>query len=554
MPDPLEQVVKRTIISERREDVSRGVAVVMWMASAQGVVAPWWSHYRDRQLRAFWKSVDPLAGAVYALVSRMATIPFHIEPTDYTIAAYLEQASRFETMLLQNAEFGKGWEVFISKWVEDLLTQDNGAFAEIVGDGDPNGPIVGMPYSVSHLDASRCDRTSNPEYPVIYNDKATGKHRLHYTRCAFASLQPSPIVDMNDVGFCAISKCLLVSQGILDALVYKGEKLGSRPTRSILIGQGGLDADVIRDAFAIASETMDNRNLSRFSQAVVMGDTAHPQADLKMVDLASVPDGFDWTQDMTIAMATIALAFGVDARELFPMIGEGSTRADALIQHLKARVKGIGHLLQTIEQTFGPKILPPSLSWEFDYTDDAQDRQAAEIKKIRSEYHQIDLTLTGSVDERTVREQMVADGDITQQQFERLEMKDGRLSDGTSILQLFYDPDYKAMLKMPVPDPLDTEGNDPEAMKAVIRTKGEELLKALGIVTNYRQREMIETAWYAIDFLRQQYESVKMAKISAMAETEPAVEGEEMPEDETVPNENNEEVSEDEVDLNVDEE
>jgi hypothetical protein len=298
---------------------------------------------------------------------------------------------------------------------------------------------------------------------------------------------------------------------------------------------------------------MDNKGLSRYSQSVVLGDAAHPEADLKMIDMASLPDGFDYQTDMTIAMATIALAFGVDARELFPMMGEGSTRADALIQHLKARMKGIGHLLQIAESTFAPKVLPPSLSWVFDYSDDAQDRQAAEIKKIRAEWH--DLSLKNlTIDERTAREQMLADGDLTQQQFERLEMKDGRLEDGTSILQLFYDPDYSAMLKMPVPDALDSEMNDPEAMKVILQTKADELLRGLGVVTNFRQREMIETAWFAVDALQHQYESAKMAKISAMAPAEPVGGEDEDPGDETELDETNEEVTEDDLDLDLDEE
>jgi len=546
MTEAIRQSAKRTIISEKRED-SR-ISLVLWMAGTSDVLSPWWSSYRDRQLRDFWKSIDPLSGAVYALESKIATIPFKIVPKDYSVRAHQEQAERFETMIEFGSEFGAGWSTFVSKWIEDILTQDNGAFAEILGDGDPTGPIKGMPFGINHLDSARCNRTSNPEFPVIYDDKKK-MYRLHYTRVAFSSVQPSPMVEMNNVGFCAISKCLNISQSLLDVLVYKQEKLGSRPTRSVLIGKGGLDADTIAEAFAMAGEVMDNRVLSRYSQSVVLGDAAHPEAALDIIDLASLPDGFDYQTDMMIGMALISLAFGVDARELFPMMGVGATRADALVQHLKARTKGIGHLLNIVEKTFAPKVLPPTLDWVFDYTDDAQDRQVAEIKKIRSVRHTSDLN-SGVLDERTAREQMLADGDLTEEQFERLELQSGRLEDGTSILSLFFDPDYSDMLSMSIPNPLDVEGNDPELIKPIISQKRDELIQGLGLIKNYRQRHLIDVALMALEFL----ESLYVSKTMDLIRETPSEDDEEEDGDEVTPDENNEEPTEDDVDFdNVEE-
>lgn len=509
MTEALRESKRSTIISEKRED--HRISLVLWMAGTSEVLSPWWSSYRDRQLRDFWKKVDPLSGAVYALSSKIATIPFKIIPKDYSVRTHQEQAERFYDTIEIGSEFGAGWTVFISKWVEDLLTQDNGAFAEILGDGDPTGPIKGKPYGINHLDSARCNRTSNPEFPVIYDDK-NKLYRLHYTRVAFNSVQPSPIVEMNNVGFCAISKCLNIAQNLLDVLVYKQEKLGSRPTRSILIGKGGLDADTIAEAFAMAGEVMDNRVLSRYSQSVVLGDASHPEASLDIIDLASLPDGFDYQTDLMVGMALIALAFGVDARELFPMMGTGATRADALVQHIKARTKGIGHILDIVEKTFSPKVLPPTLEWVFDYTDDAQDRQIAEIKKIRSEKHNIDLG-NEILDERTAREQMVADGDLSIEQFERLELQSGRLEDGTSVLSLFFDPDYVDILSMSIPNPLDVEGNDPDLIKPIISQKRDELIQGLGLIKNYRQRARIDVGLMALEYLESLYVSKTMDAI-----------------------------------------
>lgn len=503
MPDDLTLATKRTIQSHVREDTSR-TALIMWLAGGTEVIPAWWSKRRDIELRKFWRAVDMLAGAVYALEAKMATIPFHIEPEDYTIRTHSELVHKYEYMLKYASEWGKGWSAFFGKWTQDLVSQDNGAFGEIIGDGKPDGPIQGMPYAICSMDSARCDRTSNPEFPVVYTAVDGKRYKLHYTRVVYASLQPSPIAEMHDVGFCSVSKCINISQNLLDILTYNQEKLGSRPSRGLMVASGGLDADDVKAAFKLANESMDNQMLSRFSKTVVLGDASAPEGKLELHDLASLPDGFDYETSMTLGMAAIALAFGVDARELWPMTSTGATRADALIQHLKAQTKGIGHLLAIAEQAIFIKVLPFSLTAEFDYTDDAQDRQSAEIKKIRSERHQVDLT-AAAVDERTVREQMLSDEDLSQSQFERLELEDGRMDDGSPVLQVFYDPEYAAILNMGIADPLDKVANTPDLILPIIEDKRKELIVGLGMVKNVRPRTLMVTALGALKALEEYY-------------------------------------------------
>jgi len=539
----IQPAVQATIQSRVREEETSGFALILWLAGGNEIIALWWSTHRDDQLRRFWKTVDYLSGAVYTLISRMATVPFNIIPKDMSIQAHQDQAAKFQLLLEDGSEFGDGWPSFFSKWNEDIVSQDNGAFAEIIGEGDTTGPIVGMPLGIAHLDAAKCIRTSSPEFPVVYTDTSGERYRLHHTRVMFASLQPSTMAQMNNVGFCSVSRCINIAQNLLDILVYKQEKLGSRPHRNIMVAQGGLDPEVIQSSFALASEALDNQRLTRYSKSVVIGDAGIPDADLKMVDLSSLPDGFDEQTAITLGMATIALAFGVDARELFPAMGIGATRADALIQHLKARGKGIGHLLQIAETKIGQKFLPPTLQLVFDFQDDAQDKQVADIKLVRSQRHDIDI-LREMVDLRTVHEQMLEDGDITEAQFERMELESGRLMDGTDVLSLFFTPDHKRILNMGIPDPLNVEMNDADAMINVIEEKRRELLKGLGVVTNHNKRRLINEGLAALSALRGEYEATRPPPI--------APEGEEPDEDEggeeTV-DEGEAEVSEEEVEV-----
>ena len=65
------------------------------------------------------------------------------------------------------------------------------------------------------------------------------------------------------------------------------------------------------------------------------------------------------------------------------------------------------------------------------------DSFSAEIRALRSERHERDVAVE-LITIRVAREQMLADGDLTESQFEDLELADGRLPDGSDVLDLFY--------------------------------------------------------------------------------------------------------------------
>ena len=76
----------------------------------------------------------------------------------------------------------------------------------------------------------------------------------------------------------------------------------------------------------------------------------------------------------------------------------------------------------------------------FDYQDDSQDRQVAEIRGVRSvsRARNIEISVT---DIRIERENMVKNGELNKEQFEWLELLDGRLQSGASVITLFFSND-----------------------------------------------------------------------------------------------------------------
>lgn len=489
----------------RTETYGTSVLIVPWLSSG-GIISPWWSATRDRQLRDFWKRSDHLSGAVYTMTAKMQAIPNKVVAKDASVKAYVEDAARTTDVMSGAVEFGGGWVEFYGKFIEDLLTTDNGCFAEVIGYGDPSGPIIGRPVSIAHLDNSRCTRTGSSIYPVVYHDTDGKRYKLHYSRVIYTSQMTSPNADMFGVGFCASSRAINVTQTLIDILQYKQEKLGSRPHREIIITRGGLDPNDLREAFMIAESEMDSQGLSRYSKIVIGGSSTMPEAGVETVELSSLPDGFDEQTSISMGMATIALAFGVDARELFPSMSAGATRADALLQHLKQRGKGPGQILQVTEQLFNYKFLPPHLKFMFDFQDDAQDRQVAEIRKIRADRRVQDLA-SDAMSKRVMRETMFTDGDIDNSQFERMELEEGRLPDGSPAVGLFYkkNSEVSRYLDLGVADPLDIDENDPEKMLKTIDQAKREALGALINAISQDKRWTTMQAYYALVHLEKYY-------------------------------------------------
>jgi len=475
-------------------------------------IPPWWSPYRDRELRKFWKRCDHLAGAVYTMEARMQAITKKVVPVNPHIREHQIQAERYTEILDQTPEFGEGWHAFYGKFIEEILTQDNGVFVEVIGDGPSDGPIMGTPYSIAILDSSHCQRTGNIDFPVIFYDENGKPHKLHRSRVMVASQMSSPDRNMFGVGFCAASRVVNVAQTLIDILVFKQEKLGSRPHQAILVTKGGLDPQDVANAFILAESNMDNQGLTRYSKVVLTGSSTIMDADIREIALNSLPEGFDEYNSTILGIAAIALGFGVDARELFPAMGGGATRADAMLSHLKQRGKSPGQLIELTEKLFNQKFLPPYLRLTFDYQDDAQDRQSAEISKIRQEKWNYAMN-SGVMNERTIREQMLAVGEIDRSQFERLEMNDGRLPDGTSINALFYsnDPRIKKYLTFEnIEDPCDIQGNDASEMLTQV-AKQEKLANSDIINTNdLVMRYYAEMCLYALEFIKSQYTQLQV--------------------------------------------
>lgn len=367
-------------------------------------------------------------------------------------------------------------------------------------------------FLAGNIVVHNCMRTSNPRFPVLYRRTDGELRKLHWTRVTFEAQLPSERVDMFGVGLCGVSRSSSYARHMLDIAQYKEEKLGSRPHRGIITVGGGLDPEMVGAAFAVAGGLGDSHGLKRFAWMPVIGNRDIEEPTITLTSLSSLPDQFNEQESTEIAMAAIALAFGVDARELWPGMQAASTRADALLSHIKQRGKGPGHILQETERMFNYWYLPSYLKLVFDFQDDAQDRQKAEIRHERSITRKTDIE-DGISDTRTERERMVKEGELTTAQFETIELADGRMPDGTPIEVLFHRDDsiYMELLTLTgAPDPLNFRANTPDTTLDQIDQNLSHAFELLATESRQIQKRQILQSIAALQFIQEEYEQLAL--------------------------------------------
>ncbi len=468
------------------------------------ILPPWWSMVRDSELREIWKANDHLSLAMYNAQAKIIGIPLHFEARDPHNSRHVAEAEETTRTLMQSIGFGEGWETQYGKAVEDFLDQDNGFFFEVIGNGPADGPIIGKPITLRHLDAAQCMRTSDPIFPVIFTDRLGARWRLHWTRVLYASQMSSARQDMNGVGFCAISRCVEVAQTLMDIVRYKQEQLGSRPLSQILVGKG-IDGEQIIDVIEQLNSKLNDKGNVRYAGTGVLGDARNPDIGIDKIDLTTMGP-FEEATSINLGMFAIASAFGMDADELWAVGGGSTSKGDANLRRMRTRGRLPSQVTAIFAEQLNFKFIPPYLRAVFDFKDDEEDQQRAIIRDIRERNRERGLG-SGAIDIRTARINMLRDNDVDQTSFAMMEIKDGRLSDGSPIATLFFsdDPVYTRLLRF-IDDPLVISAERAEEVIPEIQRQRQIVVREMAMTTSANLRPRITNSYWALDWLQDRYE------------------------------------------------
>lgn len=352
---------------------------------SEAEVAEWWSEQRDADLRAFWRKEgnDILQGALSSMVKKFKAMNWTLEGPETPDGAAEPQPGTVDwyQRVLSEAEFGQGWGALLGKMLQDYFTQDKGAFWELIGDGQADGPLVGPVKGVAHLDAAKCQLTGDPEYPVLFhNPKDRRPHKMHAGRVVHFVDMPAPEETMNDVGFCATSRVYAASDVLLKLARYKNEKLDDLPEPGLLLLNNVLPSQwEDQKADAEARRRRLGQEYWRNILTLIGLDPAKP-VSAQFLSFASLPEGFDELQSTNLYANIVALAFGVDVREFWPISsGQLGSEKETLVMHQKARGKGVGEVISMLERAVNWYVLPSVITFNFDFRDDEEDAQAADI-------------------------------------------------------------------------------------------------------------------------------------------------------------------------------
>ncbi|MBA3867774.1 MAG: 2'-5' RNA ligase family protein [Anaerolineae bacterium] len=365
-------------------------------------------NWRDRYLLNFSRSEGMLASAIYSMKSRIGTL-------DYTVNGP-PRAKKFAQDLLKSPGLGEGLRSTVQKLSGDLNSSDNGAFIELWRPGKPDSdagdrPVLGF----AHLDSRQCWRSFDPEFPVWYTHPVTAQIRkLHRSRVVMDSNNPQSVELARGIGFCAVSRILLMSRTFRSMQIFLNEKVSGRFTRAIG-AVNGLTASQFRKALQANDAESDARGFQVYKDIPFFfnpSGQANDEIKIFLQDLASIPDGFVFRDDADLYAYILAFAFGVDAREFWPASQSGATKADASVQNMKAQGRGIGDQIQTITGMLR-KCLPATVEFEFDYTDDDQDLLAAQINQARATTYDM-MVKNGSISAQESRAMSIAVGILDQ--------------------------------------------------------------------------------------------------------------------------------------------
>ncbi len=412
----------------------------------EGILPAWWSQSRDIAMRDFWmrQNNDILQGAVSSMVKKFKSMNWVIEGPERVVNRYQR--------LLTAAEFWNGWSYLLGKMLTDYLTQDKGGFWELIGAGDLAGPIEGPVLAVANLDSGLCQLTGDIEYPVIFNNpKTENAHKMHTTRVAHFVDMPSPAEAMNNTGFCAVSRVVGSSEILLKINKYKNEKLDDLPEAGLL-----LFNNVLPNKWDDAKGDY-NRETRRLGQQhwrnimTLFGlDPAQP-ATADLISFANLPDAFNELESTNIYLNIIALAFGVDTREFWPISGGTlGTATESEVMHQKARGKGVGEIISMLERIINWKILPPSATFSFDFKNDEEDLLKADIDQTRTNTIMSMWQPEGPVNRFEIRQMLADNVSYFKDDFLEFDATTEETASDTEVAK-WYGPlsriDYKGILK-----------------------------------------------------------------------------------------------------------
>lgn len=364
----------------------------------------YWTPTRDRYLRLTVHAESMWSSAIYKALTKFAASGWTVRDAQDS-----QLRVRRAQEVLHGADNGLGWVPFASKLLRDFLTQDNGAFVEIVrASRAPGSRILGL----MHLDSARCTRTGDARIPVLYRDAQGREHELRAHQVVCVADMPDSGETYHGVGLCAASRAYRTIAKLAAIERYVTEKVTGARNQAIHL-VNGVTRQQVQDALKLADAEQQAQGHVLFKGAVLL-PLLDPSAapTVATIDLASLPDGFDAKQERDNAYIIYANAIGVPVQDIQPLSGQGlGTGTQSIILDEAAEGMGLAAFRKHLIHVLNTWVFPSSTTFSFDTNDVRDQKGQAEARQARAD----------------VRKTMIASGEITAQEARQIALDAGDL-------------------------------------------------------------------------------------------------------------------------------
>lgn len=311
-----------------------------------------WSRGKDLLLK---KSVYFHFGwrnAVTMAASKFASHDFQI---DSKFNTRLEQAQS----LCLTANYGSGWTPFLTQICYDFLLTGNNYIVEIVRSSNSVGSrILGMVT----LDTTRCTRTDDAMYPILYEDKNGKQHKLAYHQVMFGEDNRGvPASSMTCAAEAAWST--IYKMAVFEAKISERES-GKHFRRVHFVSN--MTEDIIDDSVENAVEKRKAAGHTYYRGDLVIPLATDQRVTVDTIDLIDLPPDKHVENERMRADLDYANAVGLNPKELNPALTSRSSldggKAD-MNQEEQARSRGLHGLIKNLTHNLNTKVMPSATTF-----------------------------------------------------------------------------------------------------------------------------------------------------------------------------------------------
>lgn len=391
--NPADNVQIAASVQQSVQEFPPAINTGAWFAqTVRGpILPPYGTKTRDHILRIMFRNEynTLVQSVVSTIIKKFVTTPWDIEGDKKVKVTIRAADGRLKTisaiehfqLVFQNAQFGMGWEFFCQLFLEDFFCQDFGAVCEIIGPGEPIGPVDGAITGIAHLDSGRCFITGNPYFPIFYWSLISGSlHRIHTSRVVRFVDAPSADERFFGIGLCALSRSIAIANRQMLMSRYIEGTVDDKPKPGIMLWQGITDNQL---KVLLASYTRDQQNDTQ----PFWGKTMHATSvnvdnpiKAEALNFSQTPEKFDWLKYNSIDVDAIAAAFNIDRQDIWELAGRGiGSAGQSEVLADKAAGKMMGFLFQNFERMVNRRILPRDFEFQFKRQDAEFEKKQAEI-------------------------------------------------------------------------------------------------------------------------------------------------------------------------------